>query len=65
MPSKITNLLGKLSTHSIAWHNGVFELTKLKFPFLFFLNVVLHNKSSTLVDLDIRTWTNSNFAWLA
>ena len=53
IPSNTTNLFGKLSIHSIAWHKGVFELTKLTLPFSFFFNVVLINKSSTFVDLDI------------
>ena len=55
IPSRTINLFGKLSLHSIAWHSGVFELTKLKLPFSFFLKIVLHNKSSTLVDFEIGT----------
>ena len=65
IPSKMTNLFGKLPSYSIALHKGVFELTKLKLPFSFFLNVVLLNKSSTLVDFEIGTCTNSNFAIFA
>ena len=55
IPSKTTNLFGEGSKHSIAKHKGVFAFTKLKLPFSFFLKVVLHNKSSTLVDFEIGT----------
>ena len=61
IPSIITNLLEYISLFSIALHKGVFEFIKTVCPSLFFLRMVLHNKSSTFVDLVIVTLIISKF----